>query len=176
MKSQKNVIVLSCGLLVFLALSFGPMLVTAWWHLIHGNQIKYAGKSFQVSLRWYGKIQEDKAYITKLPLTVYSKRPTTGLVSFWPVETPPKTEAEKDLAYQSFSSVYWTYLAGGAGKTTGPLRRGIGENESVCMETSFVKDKWISVSCLLFRGTWYGTFYGEPKELGSFYRIIDNSQ
>lgn len=176
MKLRARVIIPSCGVLIFLAILFAPILLAASWHLLHGNSVECAGRSLSVPLRWYAKTEGKTAHISKLSPTVLSKSPASGLISLWPVEFPPKTEADKELAYQSFASVYWTHLAGGAGETNGPFRTGNGERETVCMETSVVKDKWISVSCLVFRGTWYGTFYGDPKELGSFYRIIDNSE
>ncbi len=44
------------------------------------------------------------------------------------------------------------------------------------MRTSVIKDKWVSVSCLVFRGTWNATFYGEPKEIDLFYQIIQGSR
>lgn len=172
----RKLIVPTCGLFVFLAISFAPILLTAWFHLVHGNHFPYAGKSILVPLRWRAKIEGGKTYISRVSCTVFSKSPASGLISLWPVESPPKTAAEVNLAYQSFLSVYWTNLAGGAGETIGPVRKGSGESEALCMETSVVKDKWVSVSCLVFRGTSYATFYGDPKELGSFYAIIDSSK
>lgn len=162
---------------VFLAISFAPILVTAWFHLVHGDHIQCAGKSIHAPLRWHAKTEGHNAYISKLSCTAFSKSPaSSGFISLWPVESPPKTETDKDLAYPSFTSVYWTYLARGAGETIGPLRKGTGESEAICMETTLIKDKWMSSSCLVFRGTWHGTFYGDPKELGSFYTIIGNSK
>lgn len=146
---RKKVVIPGCGLFVFLAISFGPILLTAWGHLIHGNYIECAGKSFHVPLWWCAKIAGRKLYISKFSSTVFSKTPANGLISLWPVESPPKTEAQKELAYQSFTTVYWTYLAGGVGEATGPVRKGIGESEAVCMVTSAVKQEWISVSCLV---------------------------
>jgi len=172
----RKLIVPTCGFFVFLAISFAPILLTTWWHLTHGNSIQCASKSIYVPLRWRAKTEGRKAYISKLSWTVFSKSPAAGLISFWPVESPPKTEAEKDLFYRSFASTYWTYLASGGGETIGPLHKGSGANEAVCMETTIRKDKWMSSSCLVFRGSWNGSFLGDPKELGTFYEIINNSK
>jgi hypothetical protein len=80
-----------------------------------------------VPLRWHAKTEGHNAYISKLSCTAFSKSPASGFISLWPVESPPKTETDKDLAYPSFTSVYWTYLTRGAGETIGPLRKGTGE-------------------------------------------------
>lgn len=171
-----KLIVPACGLFVFLAISFAPTLFTTWFHLVHGSHFSYADKSILVPLRWHAKIEGGKAYISKFSCTVFAKSPASGLISFWPVESPPKTEAEKDLLYQSFASVYWTYLASGGGETIGPIRKGSGDNEAVCMETTIRKDKWMSSTCLIFRGSWNASFLGDPKELGTFYEIVGNSK
>jgi hypothetical protein len=148
-----------------------PLILTAWWHLVHGNSIKWAGRAFHVPLRWYAKTYEGQVYISKFSSTVFSKGPSRALILLWPIETPPKTEAERDSLYQTFPSAYWNVLAG-SGETTGPIRIGTGENEAVCMETAIIKDKWTSLACVICRGTWNATFHGEPKELDSFYAII----
>jgi hypothetical protein len=127
-------------------------------------------------LRWYGWLEGDHIRLSKLSPTVFAKSPASALVSYFPVEKPPKTEAEREAAYQSFASVYWTYLAGGAGETTGPFRKGTGEREAVCMKTSVIKDKWVAVSCLVFQGTWDATFYGKPEDVDSFFQIIQDSR
>lgn len=168
----KKVIFLACGFCVIFAISFGPILITAWWHLLHGDHIQCAGRSFHVPFRWHAKVEGNKAYISKFRLTVFAGSPTSALISLWPVADPPTNEAEKNSTYQSFTSVYWTYLSDGAGDTRGPIRRGTGENEAVCMQTSVIKGRWASVSCLVHGGTWYGTFYGQPEEIQSFYKII----
>lgn len=175
MKLNRKTVVPGCGLLVFLAASFGPVLVTTSWHLRHGNSIVTGGRIFHVPLGWYAKAEGNHITISKFSSTVYSKHLARAFIFFSPVQLPPKTEPEKELAYQSFSSVYWTYLAGGLGETKGPIRRGIGGNEQICMETTVVKDKWVAVSCLSYRGTWDADFYGEPSQLDSFYRISDAS-
>lgn len=176
MKLSKKLIFPVSGLVVSLLISLGPLLVTGWSHLRYGNSINYGGRSLTMPLRWYGRLEGDHIILSKLSPTVFDKIPSSTLVAFWPVRNPPKNEAEEDSAYQSFASIYWTYLASGGGETKGPFEKGSGEKKAVCMRTSVIKDKWVSVSCLVFRGTWNATFYGEPKEIDLFYQIIQGSR
>jgi hypothetical protein len=163
-----------CVLFLLLGISFSPIMFTAWWHLIHGGRIECAGRSIPVPLRWFGKADGRKAYIIKVSPSVFSRN--SALISLWPMPSPPKNDAERAATYQSFAAGYWTYLAGGACKSIGPIKKGVGESEAICMETSVNKEKWISVSCLVFRGTWYGTYAGNPNELASFYKVIADSK
>jgi hypothetical protein len=166
----------AAGLALFLAISFSPALRAVAWHFIHGTHIQCADKSILVPFWWFGKLEGRKAYILRSSHSVFSGSTATGMISLWPVESRPKTEEERASAYESFISTYWTYLAGGTGETIGPIRKGNRENETICMQTSLVKQKWISLSCLVFSGSWYGTYYGDPRQAETFYRIVEESR
>lgn len=116
-------------------------------------------------------------YVSKLPLTIFSDKSTWAMISLWPDPILPKYRTDRELAYQSFVSVYWTYLSRGGGVIKGPIRKGDNEKETVCMETEYSpKDQGITVACLTFRGTWTATLYGDPSEAQSLFNIIESSK
>jgi len=175
MKPYKNRVLWTLALILVLAISFGPAVLTAAWHIRHGRALVFEGRSIDVPLRWFSYIDFRTIHISKLSLTVFAKRPASVLVSLWPVAVSPKSDADRESAFQSFAAVYWTHLAGNDGRTKGPIRRGTGEKQAICMETSYREAaRGTAISCLAYGGTWYATFYGDAKESDTFYKIIDD--
>jgi hypothetical protein len=86
---------------------------------------------------------------------------------------PPKTEADKKRAYRIFASSYPTDLVGRPGVIRGPIRRGSGKQETLCMETEFdLSERRLDISCLIDGGSWLATFRGNDKQVGDFYEVI----
>ena len=126
---------------------------------------------------WIGWTKGHTAGMTKLALTVYSKNSAPAGVSFSTIPVPPKSDADRESAYESFPGMYWNLLASGQDKMSGPVFKGSGQRRAVCMTTTH-KDtgKGITVYCLAFGGTVNATFVGDPTELDTFYKIIADAQ
>lgn len=164
----------TAALVAFLAISFNPAIRIAAWHLRHGNTLNWEGASLNVPWGWYTRLDGRHATITKLSLTVFSKNSAPAAADFSPVAVPPKSDAERESAYQAFPSVYWNYLVADRDQMSGPIQRGSGEGRATCMETIHKDaEKGITVYCLAHGGTLYATFVGDPKELDTFYKILD---
>jgi hypothetical protein len=178
MKRRKFTPLIIAGILVTgLGVLFAPSLYSLYWRLAHSGHTEIAERRVKVPPLYYVKTEGKEVHINKLAFTVLAKRPATALITLWPNVQRLNSEAQKEAAFQSFASMYWTNLAGEAGVTTGPVRRGLGQNESVCMQTAYPTKRpyeWLAVSCLASQGNYFATFYGEPKELTAFYEIIDN--
>jgi hypothetical protein len=173
MKNLRRRVVISLAAIVILGILFAPALVTAAWHICHRNQIECAGRTFLVPLRWYPAIDNRTATISKLSLIIRPGSPVSALITLSPVAISPKTDSERESAYQSFTSMYWTQMASNVGSTRGPIRAGTGDREARCMETSFNNtEKGMSVACLALGATWIASFDGPPKEVSTFYRVI----
>lgn len=174
MKNLRGRVVVPLTAILILGILFAPMLVTATWHLRHGSAFECAGRTFLVPLRWYPAIDNRTATISKLAFLIRPARPVSALITLSPVAVPPKTDSERESAYQAFASLYLTQMVGKAGSTRGPLRVGIGDREASCMETS-PKDAGggMSVVCLALGATWIATFDGPPNEVSTFYKIIN---
>jgi hypothetical protein len=165
------------GLLLVVLITFTPILYTLFWHVAHSGYAQLAEKRVSVPPLYFAKTEGQALHINRLAYTILARRPATALITLWPNRPQPNSEAEKEAAFQSFASIYWTKLAGETGVTSGPFRR-VGQNESFCMQTAYPAKapyEWLAISCIAFQGKYFATFYGEPQELTTFYRIIDNS-
>ena len=155
---------------------FGPTVLTLGWHLLHGRTVLCANRTIYVPTGWYPNVDYRTVHLSKLASTVLTGKTATALITLGPVPIPPKNETQKETAYKSFSSVYWTHLADPSGTTRGPLLKGSGETEAICIETSSSQpDAQITAECLIYRGTWSASFVGNPKAIETFYQIIDTN-
>lgn len=175
MSTKIKVPLKATALLVVLALVFAPGIWTAAWHLRHGHTLNWMGRSFFVPWGWYGQAEGRNATILKLSVTVLTEKTAPAAVNFSPVPVPPKNDDERESAYQSFPSVYWNFLATDRDQMTGPIGRGSGERRAVCMKTIHKEvERGVTVYCLAYGGTWYVSFVGDPKDLNTFYNILDD--
>jgi hypothetical protein len=168
---------ISFGLLFLLgygALVFLYPISAFWWHLRHGNSIKYVNTSIFVPPGWTTTTTSRMAVLSKRSVTIFSKLDVLAMVAPSPIPNPPTTESTKEDLYKSFPSVYWASdMVKGRSTVKGPIRLGPDENEAICMQsTSVDKPNLTELFCLIHRGRWQATFEGRPQELDEFYRII----
>jgi hypothetical protein len=161
-------------LLVYIAVVFLYPLSAFWWHLRHGNFLKYANSSIFVPPGWTATTTSHMAFLYKRSVTIFSKLDILAMVALSPIPNPPTTESTKEDYYKSFPSVYWASdMVKDRSIIKGPIRLGPSENDATCMQsTSVDKPNLTEVFCLIHRGAWKATFEGRPQELDEFYRII----
>jgi hypothetical protein len=165
------------GLLFLLgygALVFLHPLSAFWWHLRHGNFIKYANSSIFVPPGWAATTTPRMVVVSKRSATIFSKPDILAMVALSPIPNPPTTESSKEDLYKSFPSVYWASdMVKDRSTIKGPIRLGPVENDATCMQsTSIDKPNLTELFCIIYRGGWKATFEGRPQELDEFYRII----
>lgn len=168
---------ISFGLLFLLgygALVFLYPLSALWWHLRHGNFIKYANSSIFVPRGWTATTTSHMAVESKRSITIFSKVNVLAMVALSPIPNPPTTERAKEDLYNSFPSFYWASdMVKDRNTVKGPIRLGPGENDATCMQSTPIdKPNLTELSCLIYRGRWKATFEGRPQELDEFYHII----
>ncbi len=144
-----------------LGILFSPTLLTVGWHLGHQNPIEFKGANFLIPIDWYPSISNGAITISKLAPFVRPGKPVSAIITLSPSAIQPKTDAERESAYQTFVSLYWTHMSGNANWIRGPILAGDGRREARCMETNFENaDRGISVACLALGGTWIASFDG----------------
>jgi hypothetical protein len=171
---------ISLGLLFLLgygALVFLYPISAFWWHLRHGNFIKYANSSIFVPPGWTATATSHMAVVSKRSITIFSKLDVLAMVALSPIPNPPMTDSKKEDFYNSFPSVYWASdMVKDRSTIKGPIRLGPCGNDATCMQsTSIDKPNLTELFCLIHRGEWQATFQGRPQELDEFYRIILSS-
>jgi len=80
--------------------------------------------------------------------------------------------------YKTLEATYWTYFTDNSGTTSGPFKRGIGANESFCMQTAFhpgTNSEFLRLYCYAFNGKWTVGFEGDAREVKDAFEILDNS-
>lgn len=156
---------------VFVAITFGPLLLTFGWHVIHGSTISCGGREVKVPWRWYPSCDYRTLYLWKLSSTVWAKRPMSGAITISPVLNPPKNPYEKELQYQAFEKAT-RFLDARAAEIRGPFRTSNGSNEQVCMEVYYVRTEPKSILCLLFKGTWNARLDAPQDESATFRELL----
>jgi hypothetical protein len=156
---------------------FLPTLQTALWHLRHGISIRYKDKNIPIPPRWIASTSTEGilqgVQLTKLPISIlFGDRPQ-GLVFLSPLEHR-SGESLQEIS-RSWVSRYWTLHDGRDEVVSGPFmaKSGPGDAEVICMESFNRRVRTsISVSCLLFRGTWTADFFGDKRDITGFLGIV----
>lgn len=154
---------------------FAPMLQTLVWHLRYDNAIRYGGKNIPVPTRWIASTEPEGVLqgveLTKLPVSLlFADRPQ-GLISLSQSQNRPG-ETPEEIS-KSWVSMYWTLHAGSDDVVVGPLKVGSGTDDTVCMELFNRRVLGqASASCLLFHGKWTAEFFGDKKDISSFFEIV----
>jgi hypothetical protein len=164
-------------LLGFGAFVFVYPLSAFWWHLTHGNFIKFANSSIVVPPGWAATTNSRMVTIFKRSATIFNPN-IHAMVTLSPISNPPTTEKAMDDLYESFPSVFWASdMVKERSTVKGPIRLGHGESDATCMQSTPISDKLnlTELFCLTHRGRWKATFEGRPQELDEFYRIILSS-
>ena len=170
---QRSLLLVSVVLIV--VTTFAPGLWTLIWHVFHGSSVIYQTRRIPVPLRWIASVgpqsKTQSANLDRLALTVFSSdKPIEAFISFQTNLSPlGKTHEE---SAESFSSIYWTHLAGN-GVVTGPVKVRAGTGEGVCME-SLQKDDRLDISCLLIEDQWIVSLYGKQADRNEFYELLKN--
>ena len=159
--------------LVFSGIIFGPLLVTAAWHLRHGNFVKCADKQIMVPPRWYPTVKPRSVIFVKLAPTVFTDHIIKAYIAMSAVSKPPETREETEQFYKNFGSIYWTKLARDKEVVEGPVRIGSGTTEAFCMH-SFPQDNrnWAHDMCIVFQGAWSADFQGSREDRETFYKVL----
>jgi hypothetical protein len=149
-----------------------------WWHLRHGNFIKFDNSSIFVPPRWVATTNSRMVVVFKRSATIFSNPDILAMVALSPIPNPPTTESATEDLYKSFPSVYWASdMVKERSTVKGPIRLGHRENDATCMQSTSIGEKpnRTELFCLIHRGRLKATFEGRPQELDEFYRIILSS-
>jgi len=159
------------GLVLILSLVVTPAYATLYWHLWHGTTIACRGENIFVPLRWIANTNDNlDVSITKLPFTVFAKSPVDGMIVVGRFYSP--LNKEKEEHYKSFEKLYWNLAVANA-TISGPIRTGTGDHETFCMESTYsgVSDH-VDARCLIHQGQWDADFFGDKRDLETFFEII----